>query len=698
MKRLVSLVLVFLFTLSVLPVFAEGTEGLENAILTVKSRLDIPEEYTEFKSDVTIITNAPNRYMLTWSLPDDSRKSIRVVIDEDGVITSYSNEAIDMYYYNTAVKLPKFSAEQLKQMGYDFFEKANPDIVSEFPREKAYGQTLTVGSSWYAVGCRRCVNGITYSDDLVSIAVSPQTGEIINMLMTYTDCDNNESAENIITQQQAAEEYNEYSPMMPKYVSADDKTAVIVYSPDDTGLFINAKTGEMAKNTLRRGAEPWPVVNAAGETDAAAYAAGEKGLTVNEQLSVDQIGGLLTKDELCAAAEAITELGVETEKLNSCTYEKRTYEDGDVEYFARLSYNSPEGDDAYYMNLVLNAENGALEDYRKGTRGRYFEKATLTEAQAYENAKAFVSKYSDGLYDHTVYNGDIQDKVTIVDGENPTYYFSFCRQENGIPYHSNYISVQVDARTNEIISYNKKWNKKLEFESPENIITPEQAFEKLMEFSSFELRYLPESYDSKDKMILAYGLKTAYPYILAKTGEHVTYDGEPYVEVPEVVMPTDISGHYAEEQITALLTVRAIQLPEGETLFRPDDPITQEEMLWFIEALNGRIPVVYDGETVYRAGILDKDESIDKNALCKREDGAKYIVRAAEYDAAAELTDIFKTGFADEDMISDGLIGYVAIAKGLKIIGGNPDNTFDPQGTLTRADAAIMVYNCLSAE
>jgi hypothetical protein len=53
------------------------------------------------------------------------------------------------------------------------------------------------------------------------------------------------------------------------------------------------------------------------------------------------------------------------------------------------------------------------------------------------------------------------------------------------------------------------------------------------------------------------------------------------------------------------------------------------------------------------------------------------------------------TGFNDQGSIDPELIGYVAIAKGMNIIGGSGGN-FYPKNSLTRAEAAVMLYNRLN--
>jgi tRNA nucleotidyltransferase/poly(A) polymerase len=79
----------------------------------------------------------------------------------------------------------------------------------------------------------------------------------------------------------------------------------------------------------------------------------------------------------------------------------------------------------------------------------------------------------------------------------------------------------------------------------------------------------------------------------------------------------------------------------------------------------------------------------------KREDGVKFVIRALKYEKVAKIENIFKDSpFKDADKISEGLKGHVAIATGLQIIKGY-DGAFYPQDEMTRAAAAVMIYNYL---
>jgi len=66
-----------------------------------------------------------------------------------------------------------------------------------------------------------------------------------------------------------------------------------------------------------------------------------------------------------------------------------------------------------------------------------------------------------------------------------------------------------------------------------------------------------------------------------------------------------------------------------------------------------------------------------------------------KYGEVAEIKDIFNCKFVDKDEISPGLIGYVTIAQGFKIVGGH-NGYFYPQKEFTRAEAAVMIYNYLA--
>ena len=78
-------------SLTVIPVLADdGTgEELKAVILAVKSKIDIPDTYTEFVYSVNSDELGGRSWRLRWSQKDQPDRTISAVADEKGEITSY---------------------------------------------------------------------------------------------------------------------------------------------------------------------------------------------------------------------------------------------------------------------------------------------------------------------------------------------------------------------------------------------------------------------------------------------------------------------------------------------------------------------------------------------------------------------------------------------------------------------------------
>ena len=68
------------------------------------------------------------------------------------------------------------------------------------------------------------------------------------------------------------------------------------------------------------------------------------------------------------------------------------------------------------------------------------------------------------------------------------------------------------------------------------------------------------------------------------------------------------------------------------------------------------------------------------------------LLDCAGYGAAAKLQGIFTCSFTDREDIPVGLLGYAALAQGLGAVTGG---SFDAGRTVTRAEAAVMLYNLM---
>ena len=88
--------------------------------------------------------------------------------------------------------------------------------------------------------------------------------------------------------------------------------------------------------------------------------------------------------------------------------------------------------------------------------------------------------------------------------------------------------------------------------------------------------------------------------------------------------------------------------------------------------------------------LITADE-IDENANLTREDASVILIKAMNYEDVAKYSDIFVPVFED---VKDN-IGYIAILNAMDIINGDGNGNFNPEEKLTRADAAIILYNYL---
>ena len=165
------------------------------------------------------------------------------------------------------------------------------------------------------------------------------------------------------------------------------------------------------------------------------------------------------------------------------------------------------------------------------------------------------------------------------------------------------------------------------------------------------------------------------------------------------MLQKDLHGHWAES-IVRTLAENGIIISYEET-FRPDEAITQKEIAILIDCFQGGVRPYPIAENEYaryidrlvNRGVIRANERNPEKKIT-REETVSYLVRLFGFGEAAELQGIFKTGFSDEAAISKDKIGYVAIAKALKLVSGN-GGKFNPKRNVTRAELAAMLYNSL---
>ncbi len=191
-------------------------------------------------------------------------------------------------------------------------------------------------------------------------------------------------------------------------------------------------------------------------------------------------------------------------------YNKDDYA-GDVTYY--LTWKSKSEDEYSYQPYisVRIEEDGDVQNYRLG---RSYSTENLLPKFSQEDA---VKKATELL---SVIAPNRAENVSAgkVD-ESTLYTVRFERVENGIPVAGDYISINLDSQTLEVINYNANWTE-AEFPAPENILTIQQAKDAYTNNIGYELLYNIVAEDKQVKEIyLSYNAKDTSAYIDAFSGE-----------------------------------------------------------------------------------------------------------------------------------------------------------------------------------
>ena len=151
--------------------------------------------------------------------------------------------------------------------------------------------------------------------------------------------------------------------------------------------------------------------------------------------------------------------------------------------------------------------------------------------------------------------------------------------------------------------------------------------------------------------------------------------------------------------------------PDGS--FKPGNTITRAEFVSIIDkilnlpAYNPAVPDFSDVSTgdwfyasvekaVY-AGIIKGygNSTFKPDDPITREDMAVILVNALGKQEEAAASRGVNAGFKDDARISSWARGYVAVAVNDGLLKGYPDGNFSPLGNATRAEACAMIWNYL---
>ncbi len=678
MKKLLSAVLAGTMMMSAMSVVFADSE-LETVVKGVKSKLDIPENLTEFNVS-TGTDDGEKEYFLNWSVKDEDRDNEEyqnqflnyyVTTTKDAEIKSiYAN--YNYKDWNNSI-VPSFSKDEAVKFGEQFLKNLGVDAVLDY---------VDANSSSYSLSYKHMENGIEVVDDGINMEVEKLNDKlyVTNYNCDWSDIDA-KVPENAMGEDGFKKYISENSPLELNYhdVYNRKRGQILQYSVNKgENTYFDAQTGEQVEKSY----DIWLAGNegAAGSMDASAGGA-NKELTEMEIAEIAKVNNLISGEELEKYIKSIDELGIAAD-LTMASEGIRNY---DGAYYADI--NLADKDKKNFANVEINAQTKEILSFYRYSIDKEDKPAEtpLTDEQVQSGktkVDEFLKKYYGDKYAQLKYEdcekSNIDDNLI---SHNVTY--QYCRTINGVPYYNNTVRINYNVDTGKIEYLYFNWRELKDIPSADGAISLEKATENLLALPVKQVWVK----NSDKKYVLAYTFDGETNFD-AKTGENMKYNGKP-VDV-KFGGYTDIDGHWAKDMANALADA---DIYLDGTEFKPEMSITQYEYLRLLAMSEKYIDI--NEEDIYNYAIsrkiISKDEK-NPTAVLTKEQAVKYLLKARGYSEVAELQGIFKTGFADENAIGADSMGYVAIAKGLGIVTGDENGNFNPQKELTRAEAVSVIY------
>lgn len=711
MKGKISLLLILFMCISMMqPIgaFGEMDKDLETAIKTAKEKLAIPEIFTEFHYDMYTV-NQEKIWNLSWSSKKEEDGRIRVSIDTKGRIREYN---FYKYTKHEGKKFPKYSRDEAKSIAEQFIKRMDKELLAQLKYQENERDRLAEGT--YQFRYTRMVHDIPFYENEVRIGVNRETGDVQYFYLHWTDHADFPQPKDIISLQEAQKAFKNKLglQLIYRYRYEDNKVKpYLVYTAKGHAHYgIDAFTGEKVEM-------PYSWIYAMEESKAMD---GMSGRGENIQLSpeelkaIEKVATFLSKEEAERRARKIPELQLNPSLMLANANLSRDWPMRDVFtwhlYFREAEEN--EGKRIYqHTNVSIDALTGDVKSFYVSDHYNEKDEAVYNKKISQEAVEAFLKKFIPDKFKQTFYEEQEDQVIPVMYREAEkkplSYTFKYTRKVNGIPFEDNYIMVRYNAVTGKIVSFDVRWFD-VDFPSTAHVISSEKVYEKLFQEIQLELQYKGNTRDrritygeeeKKEQAIkLMYAVKPGKPVNFdANTGKILNDNGTPYQEA-KAPKYTDIKGHAAEKQINALAEY-GIGF-EGN-VFKPDARIVQGDFFRLLaKTLN-----FYGGnekekdymDYMYRylvhEGIVKEEEKAPEASVTK-EEAVKFIIRALKYDEVASIKGIYNYPFRDVKEASEDLVGHITIANGMGIVTGKAGK-FAPKEEITRAEAAIMMYNYL---
>ncbi len=682
---------------------AKNTEALTKALETVKSRITIPEDYTDF-SYSSSVRSGIDTFSFTWKqdseITSGSLGYINVRISGD--VITYFNHYDPSYKTWGDPAFARLSSGQMIGAAKNAVKMLDPDIAEQLSYDENVSPELR--SSTITISFTRQNEGLDFDKNSGYVNIDKNTGELISFSLTWWGDAKFKKADTAVSVSDIEAAYRQNVTLTPYYrIKNDDGklSASIVYAPDKTVLFDAdlAKPTTMlddfaaANNTSNYTLDDTveDVKEDAAYDTTEAVAAGASNSRSNPVFTDAEKKALLDSGKYYSKTDAVKLLKDDkylglTDKyvLSSAEMEKTSSDDGSYSYLWNFNFYINTTDQYKQMYVTMDAESGKILSYRKYDYSSGKKSRTINIKSVNKIAEAAAEYYLPDIFGE--YRADESNTADAKGASDRT--LEFDRYVNDIQVSGNSININVNS-DGEVMSFDYDYD---DIKFPEaKIISANQAYDSLFKQTDFDLYYSGfQTLDGKAKTYMLYSLDTYY--INAKTGRLCSYDGGEYNSAASSgsCPYTDISGNWAEKYITKLYDY-GITLSVNDNKFSPDSAITEREFARLLDSLyySEVMPLLY-GDYAY-----DDTSTLGNSPLTKAESAKLYIL-ARDGKAFAELKGIYKSPFKDVKS-TDSNVGYISLAYAMGAVKGDSSGNFNPDSKITRAYAMYMIYNIIAS-
>ncbi|MDF2487263.1 MAG: hypothetical protein K0R46_3431 [Herbinix sp.] len=701
--------------------------ALEAAIKMVKSKITVPAEFSEFNyyfNDASTYSDA--NWTMTWSTKDGNA-SITISSDEDYHITNFSQYD----YSKTETGISKYLKKELLQTAESFILQVAPETSGKLKYVESNFESVYSGN--YVYSFQRQENGIAFPDNTVQVHVNSITGKVNAINVNWLYDAKLPSVTTKLTKEEATKLIKENMKMRLVYHSNyysiydtrgnSDKKAFLVYEPTQAYISIDAKTGEVYLTKSE-----W--INTRAELEKATDAAEANGsttsttnqLTEEELKRVQELKNIISKDKAIETITGNSALYLD-KNLNSISATLNKIDDskGTSSYVWNINLSDPreidyEKEKSYYRGYAyasVDAVTGKILSFYSSVKSYYDEvnkkwntvKIPFDQKESQEILEKFLKKQANDRFTNSVLVETNDDYVVFYKNEIPVYggyNYHYNRVNQGFEYPHNSIYGSVDGVTGKIYSFGSNWEEDIVFESPKGAMTSDQAMDAYLSKDGYELVYEINQitkYDDSKKNLesnaynnltsVEYEVRLVYrptinpSYISPFSGEQLDYQGEIYKDIkPFTYLDIKDETKYRNILLLADMNIGF----EGDN-FLPDQAINVGE----INDLLNKI-----GNSYYYTEV--STTTVEDARLITREEIAQTFITKLGLEKLAKLSGIYKTGFADENLIDEKYLGAVALAKGYGLMKSDIDNKFNPKSNMTRFDAVDMILNFIQVQ